>query len=231
MTRLFATTALVGALLGAPAWAQTMNSAPTPASAAAAVQPQLSDQDKSFANDAAIAGKAEVDLGKLAQKQGKNRAVKDFGRQMVEDHGKANDQLAALAKKDGISLPQHLDQAHKSVVDGLAKLNGAAFDRAYATQAVDDHQGAVKLFEGESKSGQNADLKSFADQTLPVLRHHLTMAQAMAADLAPQAKRQGAPAESSGSSMRASHKSSAKSGDNSANQLNEAELQKLQSQQ
>ena len=48
MIRLLATTALAGTLLAAPAWAQTMNSAPTPAPAASgtAAQPHPSDRGK-----------------------------------------------------------------------------------------------------------------------------------------------------------------------------------------
>jgi len=44
---------------------------------------------------------------------------------------------------------------------------------------VKDHEEAVALFEKESKSGSDADLKSFAGKTLPTLQDHLKMAKAL----------------------------------------------------
>ena len=46
--------------------------------------------------DAAKGGMAEVELGKLAQDKGSNEQVKNFGKRMVDDHGKANDDLKTL---------------------------------------------------------------------------------------------------------------------------------------
>jgi plasmid maintenance system killer protein len=44
-----------------------------------------------------IAGAAEVDLGRLAEQKGHSQAVKEFGRQMVADHGKANQPTCGVA--------------------------------------------------------------------------------------------------------------------------------------
>jgi putative membrane protein len=60
---------------------------------------------------------------------------------------------------------------------GLGTLNGAAFDKAYATMMVKDHHEAVALFKQESASGKNADFKAFAGATLPTLQEHLSMAE------------------------------------------------------
>jgi putative membrane protein len=42
---------------------------------------------------------------------------------------------------------------------------------------VKDHEKAVKLFQKEAQSGQDPELKQFAQQTLPKLQQHLQMAQ------------------------------------------------------
>src|SRR4051794_40796246 len=60
--------------------------------------PPLSAQDRNFATKAAQAGLAEVAAGKLAASNGGSDAVKKFGEQMVQDHGKANDQLKQIAQ-------------------------------------------------------------------------------------------------------------------------------------
>jgi putative membrane protein len=39
----------------------------------------------------------------------------------------------------------------------------------------------VSLFERYAKGGENAKLKDWVDKTLPTLRHHLEMAQDLAA--------------------------------------------------
>jgi putative membrane protein len=42
---------------------------------------------------------------------------------------------------------------------------------------VDDHKKVIKSFEDESKNGQDADIRAFADSTLHTLQHHLDEAQ------------------------------------------------------
>src|SRR5690348_15307675 len=45
--------------------------------------------DRSFVDDLAYAGNAEVELGKLAAKNASSPAVKKFAQMMVDDHTKA----------------------------------------------------------------------------------------------------------------------------------------------
>lgn len=132
---------------------------------------------QTFLHEAAVGGLAEVELGKLAQQNASSAAVKDFASTMVNDHGKANQELESLAQKENVTLPTQLDAKHTALRDRLAKLNGAAFDRAYMTEMVKDHQKDVAEFRAESKSSTNADVKAFAAKTLPVLEGHLQMAK------------------------------------------------------
>ena len=54
--------------------------------------------------------------------------MKDFGAMMVDDHGKAGEDLKAVAAKLDVTLPSELDAEHKATVDRLTELTGAAFD-------------------------------------------------------------------------------------------------------
>ena len=159
------------AMAGSPAFAQkkqTKTSAP-----AAAKQPS----DQKFVMEAAKGGMAEVELSKLAQDKASSDQVKNFGKRMVDDHGKANDELQTLAKNKNITLPTDLDPKDKALKDRLSKLSGAAFDRAYMNAMLRDHRKDVNEFKMESTSGRDADVKAFASKTLPTLEDHLKLAQ------------------------------------------------------
>ena len=129
----------------------------------------LSDKDKEFIQDAAKDGMMEVEMGKMGQKKAKNAEVKKFATRMVTDHSKANTQLQALAKKKGVSL----DKAeHK-----MGTIDHATFDKDYMDQMVKDHEKDVKAFEEIAKDGSDADVKAWANKTLPTLKKHLEMAK------------------------------------------------------
>jgi putative membrane protein len=125
----------------------------------------------------AIAGMAEVELGRLATERAASSDVKAFGQMMVSDHSKANDELKQIASAKGLALPTDLDAAHKSKVAKMEKLSGAEFDRAYMDEMVADHKKDVAEFRKQSTSGKDSDLKAFAAKTLPTLEDHLKMAQ------------------------------------------------------
>lgn len=133
--------------------------------------------DKKFVKDATIGGLTEVELGKLAEDKGGSDAVKQFGRHLVDDHTKANNQLKEAASKAGFSVPESLDSKHQARIDKLSKLSGTQFDRAFIKDEVKDHESDVRAFKDESTNGTNADVKAFASNALPTLEAHLTMAK------------------------------------------------------
>jgi putative membrane protein len=135
--------------------------------------------DAGFVMEAGQDGHAEVELGKLAQKNGSSAAVKDFGKRMVTDHSKAGKELAAVAKALKIKAPGGPSDKHKAHYKKLVALKGEKFDSEYAQHMVDDHEKAVTLFQKQAKSGEAKELRDFAAKTLPTLEEHLKMAQAL----------------------------------------------------
>ena len=107
---------------------------------------------------------------------------------MVDDHGKANDQLKQIASSKGVDLPSEPSPKNKATKDRLSKLSGQQFDKAYMTDMLQDHKKDVAAFQRESTSGRDQDVKSFATQTLPTLQDHLKDAQSIAPKVL-QAKR------------------------------------------
>ncbi|HZW76643.1 MAG TPA: DUF4142 domain-containing protein, partial [Caldimonas sp.] len=120
---------------------------------------KVSSSDKSFVEEAAIGGMAEVQMGKLAQQKGGSHQVKQFGTRMVDDHSKVNDDLKQVADSKGITLPSELNGEHKNKVAKLERLSGAQFDRAYMDGMVSAHKKDIAEFQKQAKSAHDPDIK------------------------------------------------------------------------
>jgi putative membrane protein len=169
------------AILPMAACSQTQQAATTVQSAAQAqTTPTLSTTDATFLNEAARAGGEEVSAGQVAQTKAGAPAVRRFAARMVADHTAANQSLAALAQSKGITPTMSPDDAHATMLTQLQGMRGRAFDRAYMTGQVDDHQTVVTLFENEAQNGTDPDVKAFAQKQLPTLQSHLEMARQLA---------------------------------------------------
>lgn len=129
--------------------------------------------DTAFAAKAAVGGMAEVALGKMAAAKGADSKVKDFGKMMVMDHGKANAELMNIAKGKNIALPASLDAEHQAKSDSLSKLSGKGFDKAYVDAMIEGHKKTLALMQSEASNGKDAELKAFAGKTAPVVQRHL----------------------------------------------------------
>jgi len=150
--------------------------------AAVADEPGGTITDEQFVAKATSAGSAEVEAGKLALRGSQTEEVKTFAQRMITDHTKANQELLILAGKKRIPVPKQIDAKHQQMLDRLARLQGSELDKAYAEQMVKDHKEAVELFEAESRHGKDAELKAFADRTLPTLKEHHRMARKLAGE-------------------------------------------------
>ena len=138
---------------------------------------KLTSGDRKFVMDALRHGMAEVELGKLASEKAAHDQVKQFGKRMADDHGKAGDELKSIAQSKGITPPGEMDSKHKKLHDRLAKMSGAEFDRAYMSEMVKDHRNDVKEFKRQADKAKDPDVKSFAGKTLPTLEEHLKQAE------------------------------------------------------
>ena len=73
-----------------------------------------------------------------------------------------------------------MSKDHQMAMDRLGKLSGAEFDREYLKMDLNDHKKTIDLFEKQARSGRDAELKAFAEKTLPTLREHHQMARDLA---------------------------------------------------
>ncbi|KAA9340191.1 DUF4142 domain-containing protein [Adhaeribacter soli] len=131
-----------------------------------------------FMIEAASGGMMEVALGRMAEKQASHAEVKAFGKMMVTDHTKANEELKKLAAAKNVTLPASVGEEHQKHIDKLSGLKGAEFDREYMRLMVDDHQEDVDNFRKAAQDTEtDPDVKAFATKTLTVLEKHLERAR------------------------------------------------------
>jgi len=145
----------------------------------AKAETKLSTADTDFILAAAQGGITEVKLGELAAQKGTRDDVKAFGQMMVKDHTTINADLKALASQKGVPLSDSLDAIHQRTVDKMAALTGSEFDDAYIATMIKDHKTDAQEFKAESAETKDTDVKSFVDESIPVVDKHLKRITAM----------------------------------------------------
>lgn len=135
------------------------------------------ERDTDFAVEAADGGMFEVQLGQLAVTSASSPQVKQFGQMMVDEHGKANEELKTLAQEKNITLPATLSDKRMEKYNDLAKKSGDEFDEAYIDLMVKDHKEDIDKFKKEADKGNDMAIAAWAAGKIPVLEHHLQMAE------------------------------------------------------
>ena len=157
--------------------------------AGAAQAQSAKPNDAQIAHIAYTAGLADIANAEQAMKKSKSKDVKDFAQDMLRDHKAVNDQALALVKKLNVT-PQDNDTS-KAIAKGqsdkraeLAKLDGAAFDKAYAANEVAYHKTVNGALETTLiPSASNGELKGLLQTGLKIFQGHEQHAQHVAADL------------------------------------------------
>jgi putative membrane protein len=148
---------------------------------------KLDRTDAHFLKEAAEGGLTEVDAGKAALGKATHPDVKAFAQMLIDDHTKANAELAGLAAGKNVKLPTEPSMVDKAKLKVLGMREAANFDKHFIkTLGVDAHEDTIKRFEKEIKDGKDADIKAYATKTLPTLQHHLQMAKDLHAKLDPK---------------------------------------------
>ena len=143
----------------------------------APAQTRVSTQD--FVTKVAISDMMEIQSSELALARQPDADTKPFAEKMVKDHQRTSRELKALVDSGKVkaSLPSALGAEHQKKLEDLKAKSGKDFDRSYDQMQVQAHEEAVALFEAYAASGDNPDLKSWAEMTLPHLKEHLAMAK------------------------------------------------------
>ena len=166
--------AVVAAGLASAAYAQSAGEK-TGVNSTLGIAPKTDD----FIREAATSDMLEIAAAKIAEQKG-TPAEKSFAQTMVKDHTKTSSELKGLTPDNLKSaIPASLDSSSQQKLDKLNGAQGADFANNYDPMQVSAHKDAVSLFERYAKGGDNPKLKNWAGRTLPHLKHHLEMAQAL----------------------------------------------------
>jgi putative membrane protein len=146
--------------------------------------------DPQIAHIAYTAGDIDIKNAQQALKKTHNADVRAFADDMVSDHKSVNDQALALCKKLGVT-PEDNDTSKSLVKQAdetratLAKLDGAAFDKAYVENEVAYHHTVNTTLENTLiPSSSNQELKDLLKTGLKIFQGH----EEHAKDLASQIK-------------------------------------------
>ena len=137
----------------------------------------LSNTDQQFMTMAARADMTEAHEGQMAEHQARRADVKDFAKKLVQDHTESYEHLTELATKTGVSIPKGIDSGKIRAIQQLVHLKGARFDRVFTKEEIVAHRQAIAAFKREAAHGQDADVKAYASQMIPVLEKQLHLAE------------------------------------------------------
>ena len=142
--------------------------------------------DNDFVDNAAAGGIAEIETSRLALEKSSSADIKAFANMMITDHSKANDELAALAQKNDIEVPDTTTLV-KQAKEKILEVRDESFDAAYANNQVKAHEETIELFKKQANTVTDdkvkgaTELKAFAQKMLPALEKHLAEAKKLQA--------------------------------------------------
>jgi putative membrane protein len=141
----------------------------------------LNAVDRQFAATAAQSDLAEIQTSQLALKRSQNPQVLKYAREMIQMHTDSSNKLKPIATQLNVVLPKSLRAEDRSLVNRLQTLSGTQFDRVYINGQTQGHAKTQAAYQQELQQGQNAQLKAFASEILPVVTMHLQMARSLTA--------------------------------------------------
>lgn len=140
-------------------------------------QASLSTTDRNLMRTLAQVHLGEVDMGKMAQSRSQDVQVRSFAQRMIDDHGKALEELQKMADAKGVILPGGPDKKHAAAKEKMTALTGDQFAQQYLSHAGDvAHREAHQLLQRAAQTAQDPELKAHANQSLALVEQHLQMA-------------------------------------------------------
>src|SRR5688572_20135843 len=135
---------------------------------------ELQQADERFVEKASLSNITEIDFGSMAATNASSEIVMSFGEHMVAEHTTAQEELESLGEKfEDVDWPSELDPQHQQLKEQLMGLSGFAFDSAYMTSQVMDHEATLTLFDNALDSAENEEVRAYINKYRPHIEEHL----------------------------------------------------------
>lgn len=160
-------------------FAQT--SAPAPANMQPGIIQIYAAPDRDFLDKAFQSCMAQTELAEQAEQNAGSNKVREFGLLQMQDGGKVNYELEAIAQRENVSPPQDLSAQDRSAKDQIANLHGAQFDKAYMAHVISQYEAEIAEFKNAGLTAHNPEVRAWAGKTLLTLESQLQEAKKLAA--------------------------------------------------
>jgi putative membrane protein len=157
----------------------------------AAQQGRLASGDLEILAKVHHANQMEIEIGTLAASRGSADQVKRYGDLLAKDHRMGDGQVTHLASRKGVQIPsptpaspmeQEEMQKQMAAMDHLKQLQGPAFDQAFTSAMIADHDKAINMLRGAAQKTGDPDVKKLLESMVPILEQHRAIAQQLNSD-------------------------------------------------
>jgi putative membrane protein len=143
-----------------------------------AITGKMEPIDEAFASFAASFGLAQIEASRIVLKTTRESGVRDYALRIGRDHARSHDELKRIASERGYRLPGAPTGRHLDMVTKLIGVAPQDMDDAFLRRfGLDAHKEALSLFEAQVSKSRDPAVKQHAEQTLTMLRDHMTSAQ------------------------------------------------------
>ena len=154
----------------------------------------LNSDDAEFLQKAAELGQLEIQASEIAHQRSDNASIREYAETMIAEHKQVAGELSSLAQQKGVSLPTELSDAEREKIEQWQGMEAHEFNGRYVDEvAIDAHEQAISAFRNAADNASDADVKAFAEKTLPSLQRHLARGKVLqeALQAAPERREAG----------------------------------------
>lgn len=136
---------------------------------------------QAFANAAASSDAFEIASSELALEKSQSASVRKFATDMVAAHRQSTEKLKAAASSSAAPVVPNpaLTTDQQAKLEALRAENGRAFDSSYIAGQITAHEATLSTLREYSQNGEDATLRTFASNLVPIVTAHLNMARSL----------------------------------------------------
>lgn len=134
------------------------------------------ERNAQYLVDQYSSGLYELKSAEVAKTRAVHKDVKQLAEKIADSHKKLNEEIKKLASSQQVTLPDDLSPNQHDKLQNMMEKKGNDFDKEFVDQMVSFHKDDITNLEKASRTEKDAALKTFATNTLPVIRGHLDSA-------------------------------------------------------